>query len=107
MIHKFFLEKQVTGYSSISANIDPSSIFQVFFDRRVNELLVTNPILLHIIDLFDKNRPEAIQKLDITTYRSKTAAILVECHFGTMGCLVPKIFFRDNSYFRLQKKHTN
>ena len=79
----------------------PKFNFSSFFDRRVNELLVTNPILLHIIDLFDKNRPEAIQKLDITTYRSKTTAILVPCHFGTMACLVQKN--PENPIFRLQK----
>ena len=43
---------QVTGYSFILANIDPSSILS---DYKVNELLVNNPILLHINDFFDNN----------------------------------------------------
>ena len=44
---------QVTGYSFILTNIDPSSILS---DYKVNELLVNKPIRLHNNDLFDKNR---------------------------------------------------
>ena len=50
---------QVTGYSFILANIDPSSILS---DYKVNELLVNNPIRLHNNDLFYKKSKSKIIK---------------------------------------------
>ena len=72
----------------------------------MNELLVTNPILLHtggIIDLSDRNRPDEIQKTHRTSYRSNLTAILVRSSFVQLCYIGSKNDLTGNPIFRLQK----